>query len=85
MNTQRLKYGALLLAAAGLPGCAGVNIGLGLPVGGLGSVGVSVGSDGRVSGGVAVGRGGVSVGVGGSAPLPKPTDPAATAASAPQP
>jgi hypothetical protein len=85
MNPQRLKCGALVLAAAGLPGCAGVHIGLGLPVGGPGSVGLSMGSDGRVSGGVAVGRGGVSVGVGGSAPLPKPLDPAPTAASAPQP
>ncbi|MDO9073478.1 MAG: hypothetical protein Q7U73_09440 [Rubrivivax sp.] len=71
---------ALAAAIATLAGCANFSIGLGLPIGGLGGVGVSVGSDGRVGGGVAVGRGPVSVGVGGSTQLP----PAKTAASAPQ-
>jgi hypothetical protein len=71
--------------AAGLVGCAGVQIGIGLPIGHIGGVGVSVGSDGRVSGSVGVGSGGVSVGVGGSAQLPRSASPAASAASATTP
>jgi hypothetical protein len=73
---HRVAAGLLALLAGG---CSSVSIGIGLPIGGIGNVGVSVGSDGRVSGGVAVGTGGVSVGVGGAATLPAP-DPAASAA-----
>ncbi len=77
---------AALMAGAALAGCTGINVGIGLPIGGLGSVGVSVGSDGRIGGGVSVGSGGVTVGVGGTAQLPRPADPVtspAPAASAP--
>lgn len=62
-----------------LVGCTGVSIGVGLPIGGIGGVGVSVDSSGRVSGSVGVGHGGVSVGVGGSAQIPPPSEPAASA------
>ena len=68
-----------LAALLALVGCSGISIGIGLPIGGFGGVGVSVGSDGRVRGSVGVGSGGVSVGVGGSAQLPKPNEPAASA------
>lgn len=68
--------------AALLAGCTGVHIGVGLPIGHIGGVGVSVGSDGRVSGSVGLGSGGVSVGVGGSTQLPRSAAPAASAASA---
>ena len=75
---------AFLMLAA-FAGCTSIGLGLSIPIGGLGSIGVGVGSDGRVSGGVAVGRGGVSVGVGGTADLPRPApEPAETAASAPK-
>ena len=76
---------ALVWAVTLLAACSGISIGIGLPIGGLGSLGVSVGSDGVVGGGVAVGRGGVSVGVGGSTRLPQRTDevaPSSAAASA---
>lgn len=69
----------LAVAAAAFAGCANFSIGLGLPIGGIGGVGVSVGSDGRVGGTVGVGTGPVSVGVGGSAQLPPPAEPAASA------
>lgn len=76
----RLGSGAGALAVVlSLVGCSGISIGIGLPIGGFGSVGVSLGGDGRVSGSVGVGSGGVSVGVGGSAQLPKPSQPAASA------
>ncbi len=75
------SVGALtvLLVLLVLAGCSGISIGIGLPIGGFGGVGVSVGSDGRVSGNVGAGRGGVSAGVGGSAQLPKSSEPAASA------
>ena len=73
------KRGACLMGALALSGCASVSLGLGLPVGGLGSIGVLVGSDGRVGGGVSVGRGPVAVGVGGSTQLPRAPDKAASA------
>ncbi len=70
-------------ALTALAGCTSIGLGLSIPIGGIGSIGVGVGSDGRVSGGVAVGRGGVSVGVGGTADLPRPApEPAEAAASA---
>jgi len=78
-------------AAAGLvlaSGCTSMGVSIGLPIPG-GGVSVGVGSDGRVSGGVAVGTGGVRVGVGGTAQIPRgedkrgdnaaPADPAASA------
>ncbi len=78
----RLRLLACSSVLALLGGCAGIHIGVGLPIGRIGGVGVSVGSDGRVSGSVGVGSGGVSVGVGGSAQLPRSATPAASAASA---
>jgi hypothetical protein len=69
--------GALL--AALLAGCSSVHIGIGLPIPGIGSIGV--GSDGRVSGGVNVGTGAVSVGVGGTTQLPRSAEAPASAAS----
>jgi hypothetical protein len=75
-----LGRGAAVLAPLlALAGCTGISFGIGLPIGGIGGVGVSVGSDGRVSGSVGVGTGGVSVGVGGSTQLPKSSEPAASA------
>lgn len=69
-----------LLCVPVLTACASIGLGINIPIGGIGSVGVGVGSDGRMSGGVAVGRGGVSVGVGGTADLPRrPPEPAASA------
>jgi hypothetical protein len=63
----------LLLAAslAALAGCSSVSIGVGLPIGHIGSIGVGVSSDGRVHGGATVGSGGVNVGVSGSGRLDK--------------
>ena len=74
-----LKRSALLMSVWALAGCANFSIGLGLPIGGLGSVGVAVGSDGRVGGGVSVGSGPVSVGVGGSTQLPRRPEKSASA------
>ena len=68
-----------LLTALLLTACANFSVGIGLPIGGLGGVGVAVNTDGRVSGNVAVGSGGVLVGVGGTAEVPKPRDPVASA------
>jgi hypothetical protein len=80
---KRLAF-ALALAggAATLVACSSVGVGVSIPIGGIGSIGVGASSDGRVSGGVAVGRGGVSVGVGGSGRLPQRSEPAASAAAA---
>ncbi len=72
------RLGAGLLAAAVLAGCA-AGAGISIPIGRVGSIGVGVDSDGRVSGGVAVGRGGVTVGVGGAAQLPQTPASAASA------
>jgi hypothetical protein len=71
-----------------LAGCASAGFGISVPLPGVGSVGVSGSSDGRVSGGVSVGTGNVRVDVGASGHLPrteaaKPAEPAASAASAP--
>ena len=83
---SRASFG--LLAILWLPtlvGCTSAGLGINIPIGGIGSIGVGVGSDGRVSGGVSVGRGGVSVGVGGTVDLPRSApEPAETAASAPK-
>ena len=68
-----------LVAVASLAGCANFSIGIGLPIGSIGGLGVSVDSDGRVGGTVGVGTGPVSVGVGGSTQLPPPAEPAASA------
>lgn len=73
---------AMVLVLAGCSGISsGISIGIGLPIGGLGGVGVSVGSDGRVSGNVGVGTGHGSVRVGGSAQLPRTSEQAASAPS----
>ena len=82
---KRRVVGSVVTAAAALlAACSTIHLGIGVPIGGVGGVQVGVGSDGRVSGGVVVGRGGVSVGVGGSGELPRsvPASPAASAASA---
>ena len=75
------RFNALALAAVGavLAGCANFSIGIGLPIGNIGGVGVSIGSDARVGGTVGVGTGPVTVGVGGSAQLPPAAEPAASA------
>jgi hypothetical protein len=76
----------LATVALGVSACSSIGLGISIPVGGIGSIGVGVGSDGRVNGGVVVGRGGVSVGVGGTADLPRRApEPAASAASAARP
>jgi hypothetical protein len=55
-----------------LVGCTGLSpsVGISFPIGGMGSVGVRVGADGRVGGTVGVGVGGASVNVGTSGQLP---------------
>jgi hypothetical protein len=55
-----------------LSGCTGFSpsVGISFPIGGLGSIGVNVGADGRVGGTVGVGVGGASVNVGTSGQLP---------------
>lgn len=78
-----LQRAVALMLCCTLAACSSIGLGISVPIGGIGSIGVGVGSDGRVSGGVSVGRGGVSVGVGGTADLPRPT-PADPAASAPK-
>ena len=69
MKHHKAFFVAVLAVA--LAGCSGISIGIGLPIGGFGGVGVSVGS------------GGVVVGVGGTAQLPprspKSPDPIASA------
>ena len=77
-----------LLATGLLAACSSIGVGIQVPIPGVGSVGVSGSSDGRVSGGVSVGTGNVRVDVGGSGRLSRPETakagaPAASAASAP--
>jgi hypothetical protein len=63
-------------------GCANMSTGVGIsfPIGPFGSIGVGVGSDGRVgaSVGVGVGPATVSVGTSGTLPQSQKTDPAQT-------
>jgi hypothetical protein len=65
---------ALMGAVTLLTACAGINtsIGVSVPIGRMGGVGVSVGSGGTVSGSVGVGTGGGAVSVGASGQLPPP-------------
>jgi len=88
MNTPFFSSARLLLCAAGvacaaswMTGCANMSLGIGLPIGRIGGVGVTMGGDGRVGGSVGVGSGGVAVGLGASGQLPKATDSAASAAA----
>jgi hypothetical protein len=81
---KRIPLTLALLAAAVLVACSSVGVGVSIPIGGFGSIGVGARSDGTVGGGVSVGTGGVSVGVGGSGRLPQKAEPAASAASASQ-
>jgi quinol-cytochrome oxidoreductase complex cytochrome b subunit len=72
-----LKVGfiaALMGAVTLLTACAGASIGVSLPIGRMGGVGVSVGSGGMVSGSVGVGTGGGAVSVGASGQLPPPAE-----------
>jgi hypothetical protein len=68
-----LKFVALTSMAVLLAGCAGLgtSIGISIPIGSIGGVGVSIGSGGIVSGSVGVGAGDGSVSVGASWQLPK--------------
>jgi hypothetical protein len=74
-----LKIGAVLMLTMLCTACAGVGttIGISLPVGNMGAIGVSVGSGGTVSGTVGVGVGGGAVSVGASGQLPKKAEPEA--------
>jgi hypothetical protein len=65
----------LLLTTFALAGCANVGggIGISIPVGPFGSLGVNLGSDGRVGGSVGVGYGPASVQIGTSTRLPTAT------------
>lgn len=71
-------FGGLVLTVAG---CANVSTGVGIsfPIGPFGSIGVGVGSDGRVgaSVGVGVGPATVSVGTSGTLAQPQKADPPA--------
>lgn len=68
----RFNWAASLFSAFLLAGCTGFSpsVGVSFPIGGLGSIGVSVGADGRIGGTVGVGVGGASVNVGTSGQLP---------------
>jgi hypothetical protein len=80
----RLLLFLSLVLCAGLSGCSSVGVGISVPIGSIGSVGVGLGSDGQVSGKVTVGRGGLGVGLSGTAELLKPAlAPAEPTASAP--
>jgi hypothetical protein len=63
---------AMAIVCVTAAGCAnlGGGIGLSIPVGPFGSIGVNLGSDGRIGGSVGVGYGGASVSVGTSRKLP---------------
>lgn len=66
-----------LASIAGLlTACAGVSpsVGISVPIGRMGGVGVSIGGGGTVSGSVGVGAGGGSVSVGATGQLPKPAE-----------
>jgi hypothetical protein len=67
---KSVAFGSLL---AMLTACAGIgtSVGISVPIGRMGGVGVSIGSGGTVSGSVGVGSGGGSVSVGASGQLPK--------------
>jgi hypothetical protein len=71
-SLNRVTSAVALFSLGVLTGCAGFtpSLGISFPIGGLGSVGVSVGADGRVGGSVGVGVGGASVSVGTSGQLP---------------
>ncbi len=79
MNKSNCKFQrglvVLLFANLGLAGCANVGggIGLSIPIGPFGSLGVNLGSDGRVGGSVGVGYGPASVQIGTSTRLPTTT------------
>ena len=66
------NYGSLVCLGIMTSSCAhvGAGIGLSIPIGPFGSLGVNLGSDGRVGGSVGVGYGGASVSVGTSGQLP---------------
>lgn len=66
------KWVFLASVCLALSGCAhiGGGIGISIPIGPFGSVGVNLVSDGRVGGSVGVGYGGASVSVGTSGKLP---------------
>ena len=73
MKFKPLKLLALsLLCVLGLSGCANMTTGIGisLPIGGFGSIGVGVNSNGTVGGSVGVGVGPATVSVGTSGQLP---------------
>ena len=81
MSWRGARWIVAATAVAAVIGCANVGIGLSLPIGRIGGVGVSVGGDGQVGVGAGVGSGGVQVGVG--ATLPRPPDGASAPASSP--
>ena len=74
VNSWALGLLSLFLSS----GCANMSTGVGIsfPIGGLGSIGVSVGSDGRIGGSVGVGVGPATVSVGTSGQLPSAGQPA---------
>jgi hypothetical protein len=65
------KWGLLAGVCLALSGCAhiGGGIGISLPIGPFGSVGVNLNSDGRVGGSIGIGVGGASISVGTSGKL----------------
>ncbi len=71
---------SVLLICAALSGCANVGggIGLSIPIGPFGSLGVNLGSDGRLGGSVGVGYGPATVQIGTSTKLPTATAPEET-------
>jgi hypothetical protein len=79
-----LKTAGLVGVAAVLAACANMTTGIGisLPIGGFGSIGVGVNSNGTVGGSVGVGVGPATVSVGTSGQLPS-ASPASAPASAP--
>lgn len=71
-----IKLSVVPMIATLFTACAGISpsIGISVPIGRMGGVGVSIGGGGTVSGSVGVGAGGGSVSVGASGQLPKPAE-----------
>ncbi len=64
------KWAVLAGVCLAMLGCAhGGGIGISLPIGPFGSVGVNLNSDGRVGGSIGIGVGGASISVGTSSKL----------------
>lgn len=74
MFIKIVKYTTCTILAFSLWACANAGVGISIPVGPFGSVGIGMNSQGQVSGTVGVGTsvGGVGIGAGTSFPISNP-------------